>query len=555
MSHLVRNRTAWEVAVPTHQVNLDALIVRDDFEARSEGAQSQRVSHTLKIRDLEETYRNILRKPDFQRETSSWKPDTVADLVKSFLDGELIPAVIMWHSPLNGTVFVIDGAHRLSALMAWVHDDYGDGKISREFWGYSIAEKQKSLAKSTKKLIESEIGSYEQLSYYLLNPDKCPDDNTLRRARNMATYKIDLQWVEGSAETAEKSFFKINGNPVAIDPTELGILKARRKPNAIATRALMNAGTGHKYWSDFDKEIGDEIETLSKQVYDSLFRPMLDSPVKTLDLPIAGQAYSANAFKMIFDFVNLVNDVTPAMWQEKTLTKRRRPSVEPLADDKDGEKTVEYLREVKKAADLLSGTYQGSLGLHPVVYFYGATGRFQPPAFLAAVKFISDLRARDRFIQFTSVRREFEEFIVAHRQFVSELSHRYGSRTRPLDALVLLYEIVLQEILSDNLDYDAIREKIFAEEKLDSLKKLTEKKQSKRKKFSTDDKSESFLREAIGSSPRCGICGARLHLRSITTDHKVRAQDGGLGDADNAQPSHPFCNSGFKESKHAKSAS
>ncbi|MEV0425518.1 DUF262 domain-containing protein [Micromonospora sp. NPDC050495] len=61
---------------------------------------------------------NVLRKPDFQRETASWPPDKVAELVRSFLEGDLIPSVIMWRSPISGSIFVIDGAHRLSALVA-----------------------------------------------------------------------------------------------------------------------------------------------------------------------------------------------------------------------------------------------------------------------------------------------------------------------------------------------------------------------------------------------------------------------------------------------------
>jgi hypothetical protein len=277
----------------------------------------------------------------------------VADFVRSFLDGDLIPAVIMWWSNLNGTVYVIDGAHRLSAPMAWVHDDYGDGKISQEFWGHAIPEGQKRLAKATKNLIEQQIGPYHRLKYIAQHPDQAPDQTTLLRARNIATFKIDLQWVEGNAATAEKSFFKINGNASPIDATELAIIKARRKPNALATRALMKAGTGHKYWSDFPPQTQSKIESLSREIYDGLFRPILETPIKTLDLPIAGQAYSANAFKMIFDLVNMVNGVTPAMWEDKQ--KRQKNAAQRLEDDADGQATVAYLSRVKRAASLISG--------------------------------------------------------------------------------------------------------------------------------------------------------------------------------------------------------
>jgi hypothetical protein len=329
--------------ITTHLVNLDALIRREDFEAREgEQPQNRRLADQLKVEDLERTYVNLLRKPDFQRETASWSPETVADFIRSFLDGDLIPAVIMWWSNLNGTVFVIDGAHRISALMAWVLDDYGDGKFSQEFWGHAIPEGQKKLARTTKQQVENTIGAYQRLKYIAANPGSAPDAITLRRARNIATFKIDLQWVEGNAATAEKSFFKINGNASPIDPTELAIIKARKKPNAVATRALMNAGTGHKYWSDFPAPTQQRIESLSREIYDGLFRPLLESPIKTLDLPIAGQSYSANAFKMILDLVNMVNGVTPTMWEDKSGARPKKGG-QRLEDDPDGQQTVTYL--------------------------------------------------------------------------------------------------------------------------------------------------------------------------------------------------------------------
>lgn len=422
--------------MPTHLVNLDALIRREDFEAGNSSAQSRRLGDELKLGDLERTYVNLLRKPDFQRETCSWNPERVREFVKSFLDGDLIPAIIMWWSSQNGTVFVIDGAHRLSALMAWVHDDYGDGVFSQKFWGYSISAAQKKLANQTKQALEQEIGAYKQLKFVAENQDSAPNEVMLLRARNMATFKIDIQWVDGDATAAERSFFRINGSASIIDTTELGIIKARRKPNAIATRALMNAGMGHQYWSGFPEDTRVDIESIAKDINDSLFKPLAETPIKTLDLPVAGQGYSDKTFKMLLDLVNLVNKVTPAMWVEKPQARQTKtPSITPiLADDQDGSVTVRFLKAVRSAAQLVSGTHPGSLGLHPVVYFYGMTGRFQPTALLSTIMFIGELREKQRLNEFTRCRSVFEDFLVKHRYFVSELGHKHGSR---LDLLTL----------------------------------------------------------------------------------------------------------------------
>ncbi len=99
----------------------------------------------------------------------------------------------------------------------------------------------------------------------------------------------------GEAEKAESSFFKINQQASPIDDTELDMIKARRKPNALAARAFIRAGTGHKYWSAFDESVQLDIEKLAKEVYDLIFKPDLDSQIKTSDLPVAGRGYRPTA--------------------------------------------------------------------------------------------------------------------------------------------------------------------------------------------------------------------------------------------------------------------
>jgi hypothetical protein len=531
----------------THLVNLDALIKREDFEAASDQPQSKRLGNELKVEALEGTFAHLLRKPDFQRETANWNPEKIADFIKSFLDGDLIPATIMWWSQLNGTVFVIDGAHRLSALIAWVRNDYGDMDISQEFFSHSIPSVQRRLAELTRRLIDDDIGSFKRLKHLAANPSTSPSDLMLKRARALGTFKIDLQWVEGGAAAAEKSFFKINTGSSIIDPTELGILKARQKPNAIATRALMRGGAGHKYWSRFELDQRTEIERLAVEINDHLFKPLLEVPVKTLDLPIAGQAYSADSFKMIFDLVNLVNNVTPAMWEDRSARKKKAAIETILPDDVDGTATIAFLSAVKKASELVSGAYAGSLGFHPVVYFYGATGRFQPTAFLAAIKFAGDLKRENALVRFTDNRAAFEEFLVRHRHYINQLAHAYGSRTRSLDPLVLMYRLILEEISAGRTDDDAIVARLKGEPRLRELKEPVPGVQTTRRRFTTDAKSTAFIRSSIDSPIRCDICGARLHRNSISFDHAVRQQDGGLGGADNAQPTHPYCNTGYKE--------
>jgi hypothetical protein len=176
----------------TNVVNLDALIPREDF-AVDAGASNSTQLDKIPIRELESGFLLPgLRKPDFQRETARWSPNKIADLVRTFLDGDLIPAVILWQS--GKYVFVIDGANRLSALMAWIQNDYGDKATSVKFFDGQIPDDQKRIAERTRKLIAAAVGSYTD--YVQAAKDSTgADEKMQRRLNRLATNYLVAQWV------------------------------------------------------------------------------------------------------------------------------------------------------------------------------------------------------------------------------------------------------------------------------------------------------------------------------------------------------------------------
>jgi hypothetical protein len=284
------------------KVNLDALISREDFEVE-ENINSGKKKETISIEDIkaDSFFFSNIRKPDFQRETNEWDGQKVCELIKSFIEGDLIPAIILWRST-GGYLFVIDGSHRLSALSAWVNDDYGDGETSKFFYDSAIPDEQLEIAQETRRLVNKTIGSYKDFRLALSYPEKVRLD-IVKYAKNLGALAIQLQWVEGDARKAENSFFKINQQAAPIDKTELKLLESRKKPNSIAARAIIRSGKGHKYWSLFSSEIQSEIQTLAAEINEILFTPKLQSPVKTLDIPIGGKLYGSQTLPLILDFV------------------------------------------------------------------------------------------------------------------------------------------------------------------------------------------------------------------------------------------------------------
>lgn len=513
------------------KVNIDALIPREDFEIE-ENPNPGKKKETLSIEDLkpDSFFFTNVRKPDFQRETNEWDGKKIVDFIESFLYGDLIPAIILWRST-SGYLFVIDGSHRLSSLAAWINDDYGDGAISKQFYDGIIPEEQIEIAEETRKLVRRRVGSYTDFKLALTNPDKVKPE-IQKKAKNLAVLAIQLQWVEGDASKAENSFFKINQQAAPIDKTELILLESRKKPNCIAARAIIRSGKGHKYWSCFSQENQTEIQELAKEINLILFAPPLQTPIKTLDIPIGGKNYSAQTLPLILEFVNIVNNINPDFKQT-------------LTDDSNGDETVKLLLKVRKIAWRINSIHSSSLGLHPIVYFYSQEGRHKIASFFATLSFILQLELKNTFSDFILVRPQFEEVLVQYDYLIQQINRKYRSALGSYQHIKDFYFAVIDQLKAGKSKDAAITE-IIKLSKFNYLTLQTETSPVTSSDFSTERKSAIYIREALAKAPKCKICGGLIHRNSITIDHIRRKEDGGIGDIDNGQITHPYCNSTIK---------
>src|SRR6266568_46508 len=513
------------------KVNLDALIPREDFEI-AETLNTGKKKETLSIEDLKNDsfFLSGLRKPDFQRETNEWDIDRITQFVESFIYGDLIPAIILWRSS-SCLIFVIDGAHRLSSLIAWINDDYGDGKLSKQFYEGIISDDQLSIAENTKKSIRKNIGTYDDFKLALSNPDKVKP-NIVQLSKNLGALAIQLQWVEGDVNTAEASFLKINQQAAPIDPVELKLIESRKKHNCIAARAIIKSGKGHKYWSKFPPEKQAEIQEIAKEINDILFSPKLKTPIKTLDLPIGGKQYTSHTLPLVLDFVNITNNL-PQDFKDK------------IADDNDGNKTFEYLQKTKKIAQRINSIHASSLGLHPIIYFYSHEGRYKIASFYSFVHLIIELERTDKLNAFTKVRRNFEDIIYEYDYVTQQIFRKYrGALASSLFICKFFVKII--DDLNLGIQKENIINNIIQDEEYAYITLITEKEIITSNSFNSERKSAVYIKEVISNAPRCQICNGLIHVNSITIDHITRKQDGGLGNIENGQLSHPYCNTTYK---------
>ena len=364
---------------------LDALIPREDFDIKDEsGVAVNRNVLTMSVMDLDYNsfMYSAIKKPDFQRETNEWSPEKVYQLVLSFLEGELIPSIILWKS-ISNHIFVIDGSHRVSALVAWVNDDYGDGFISREFFDNEIPEEQLKAARKTRELINNSVGSYEELKKITRKPSD--DESKNRRAKSLGSLALQLQWVEGNSQKAEESFFRINQQGTPISPTEIKLIRARASASGLAARAIVRSGKGHNYWSRFSEDVQEEIYKVAKDINEILFLPEYKTPIKTLDLPVGGPLLSDQGQQLILETINIVNGLS---------------GKENLEVDEDGKMTLVYLKNCRKIVNRINSMHVSSLGLHPVVYFYNMRGIHKVASYYAVLGLIKYMEEKQAFNDF-----------------------------------------------------------------------------------------------------------------------------------------------------------
>lgn len=153
-----------------------------------------------------------LRKPHFQKKTDTWQPEQCVQLLRSIIGGAIIPAVHLIEPQKNGNYYVLDGAHRLSTLRAWVTDDWGD-------------ECDPEAARYVREMVEREIGAFRafEQAYEIWEncvkngtpPEQFMTETELARARFITVFKQDKPLLRAMVTWLEPQYASIvfNNNP------------------------------------------------------------------------------------------------------------------------------------------------------------------------------------------------------------------------------------------------------------------------------------------------------------------------------------------------------
>jgi hypothetical protein len=528
----------------TVKVNLDALIKREDFEIdkKDDEEPSQPVFCLPELEAKKITFKT-LRKPIFQRATSDWTPRQVVDLVKNFVDRELIPSIIIWNSR-SRLQFVMDGAHRLSALIAWVNDDYGAGAISQAAAGGidKIPKAQREAHSQAKELMVKEVGDYKDLVKVGESDETVGTVEQKKRSKGMTSLQVEVQnYGKPDPRKAEAAFYRINQGGTPLTTEEQEIIRTRRWPESIAARVLWRIENGRHYTLGFQPDKTKEIEPLAIATHELLLKPDKTDELPII-VPVMSGAETNAGIGLLDQFVHLANDLA-----DRKIVKH---NFEPLLEtdpkiDRDGDQTIEYLKKSKRLAEVISSGEKWSLGMHPLVYAYSTACKFLPGAFFAQVKLVKHLLSHDRVIWFTKYRKEFENFLVSHKEHLTTLTHDAGSKIKSANPIFEYWKLILESIADGKDPILAIQKSDFKGvfEMPDQFGLSVSPRIKKGGKLAVK------IRETLANCPVCYECGARIYRKAWTHDHDTPADKGGSGHSENLNPMHGICNSGVKQQR------
>ncbi len=354
----------------------------------------------------------------------------------------------------------------------------------------------------------------------------------------MATRALGLQRVIGDADKAETSFFKINTQGTPLDEIEETLLRNRSRSVPISARAIFRAASGHKYWSKFDTERQITIEETAQSVNRLLFHPEVDEPIKTLDLPLGGASSALAALDLLSRLIRIAH-----VSQEGAI-----PSIDASTEDSSGEETIKVLKKTERVVSWLTGNAAQSLGLHPAVWFYTEKGKHNSDLLLGLVLLVAQKLAQNQkqfFKIFSQVRGRLEEGWLKEKSLIVALLQTFRSGAR-IEKVAFLVNGLVDELAKNP------RLKIRAQLLIRLLnpptsKVISIKSREAGRQVSDETKSSVFIREALARAQRCPICLGYIEpSQSASYDHIKRESEGGLGDENNVQITHPFCNTGVK---------
>jgi hypothetical protein len=556
----------------SNKVHLDHHIQRLSIRYFQVNQSDDNISVSNRIHDPYIRYNDIkgewfekLKKPDFQRETNAWSPDQCMEFVKSICLGQIIPSIILWKSDENGMTYILDGAHRLSVLRAWLIDDWGD-KAGAYYERRDSAEIKK-IAESTRDLVNYSVGSFEDFktSYNvlqkLINEGKAPKHEMSEKSFKQAKFYADVigsnsslfaQWETGNYDSAEQSFLRINRQGQPLDPWEATLIEYRKGSYSRTIMHIANGGENGHYWptqnlDSKEKDIVENFGKIAKSIYIKLFVPPFILPIQDLTVPILVAPAYFQKHLYLLELIPLLvwNNIASDYEDQLELLKNDFQSDSEIVINNASSILTTLNNKLEHIVSFTSNPL--SLSIVPLLFWYNHRGQFLRSLLYGFISWIfsgNEKEIRERKIVFSVHRSKIEYIFFEFKQEIAALAAMSGAGLKATRVIATFF---------DQLVYFLNNNKELNVNSPDVTKKILEltkqKKQDKSiirdgRSFTKRDQSQSNINELYNSSIRCHICNGIVNLKfgGIQYDHVDEFRNVKVTDPLNMKPTHPFCN-------------
>jgi hypothetical protein len=453
-------------------------------------------------------------------------------------------------------------------------DDWGDSLPGEAYRDNEHEQMVKDAAREVRRLVNLRVGTIkdyeraEQMIERLTLEGKSPQRELAPQIFRRGFFfqrllkghtELHVLWVRGDYERAEQSFLKINKSGRQLSEWEIKLIDNRNSSFARVLMSVASITSAKYYWPVEDAEIKENPAQVEKvqfiidgiqEIYEGVFRPTQQEPIRTLQQPLLVVSGSHQRPYYLAELLTVIQGGKGQLAEtDRLLAQGRNASPDELVAS--GHKIVS---DTLEALNHLIGpsTNPKSLSIVPAVYFYTGTGRYVRSMLYGFLYWLLNGGNADEILDrkrvFSAHRAAFETVLLnGKNEIVSGLTRRTGSGPDITAQTANYFDGLLRLLIKHE---DNIEEKSFREDYQTLVKGIVNRtprdvqaEEGKARLFTDRQRSTVVLQELLRNPARCGICNGILDVATaVQFDHVQPVAKGGATVVSNARLSHPFCN-------------
>ena len=367
-----------------------------------------------------------LFKADNQRSTECWSVQEIANFIEDCTEDQNINLCILYWKDIHSNIYIIDGAHRLSCIYAWINRYFADEQVTQ---APNFNDPQKQDIRYLRNYL-GDLADFQRI---------CTDAEFAEKKSKLEDIKISFRQVLGTPEDARRVFQSINSDTKRLDKYEEYHLRNRGSDAYYAIYACCYINDNKSNLEELQYTRLNELIELGERIHQLLFSTIL----------LDNEMSHGKKIGLVNELMNII--AGDQIHNIMSLNQGER--VENLMSH--------LLTILCRIATPVKNAGVPSLGLHPYLYFY-KDQRFQITSFLAWFSIVYEIHEsrmqihhrKISFKDFTRIRRSIEFLIANFPVATTETVGKFGSGIKGYDRLQIVYKAFICLSLEMEVDFD-----------------------------------------------------------------------------------------------------